>query len=84
MATLNLPNVPEDLMKRLELAASARHHDVAVEVVDRLGNSFGPVRVAERRTHSELSELARRIRGEIPGAWLTPEFIRMAREWGRE
>lgn len=80
MATLKLENVPEELVKRLEVAASARHRDVVVEVIDRLDDSFGAPRVAERRPHAELSELARRVRGEIPGPWLTPEFIRMARE----
>jgi hypothetical protein len=84
MATLELENVPDELVKRLELAATARHRELPVEVMARLDESFGPMRVAERRSHEELSELARRIRGEIPGPWLTPEFIRMAREWGRE
>jgi plasmid stability protein len=84
MASLRLDNVPDELLKRLELAASTRHHDLAAEVVDRLDESFGPTRVAEPRSSAELSELARRLRGEIAGTWLTPEFIRTAREYGRE
>lgn len=84
MSTLTLHNVPDDLVKRLELAASARRRDLSDEVVDRLDDSFGTPRVAERRSQAELSVLARRVRGEIPGPWLTPEFLRMAREWGRE
>jgi hypothetical protein len=84
MASLRLDNLPEELLKRLELAATARHRDLAVEIIDRLDDSFGSPRVAQRRGHDELKGLARRLRGEIPGAWLTPEFIRMAREYGRE
>lgn len=84
MASLRVENVPDELVKRLELSASARQRDLAVEVVTRLADSFGEPRAAERRSHADLSELARRIRGEAPGDWMTPEFIRMAREYGRE
>jgi hypothetical protein len=84
MAALRLDNVPDDLVKRLELAASSRHRDLTVEVVDRLDVSFGGTAAADRRSHEQLSELARRVRGEISGEWMTPEFIRMAREYGRE
>lgn len=84
MASVRLDNIPEDLLKRLELAASSRKHDLNTEVLDRLDASFGGRRVSGPRSHTELSELARRIRGERHGTWLTPEFIRMAREWGRE
>jgi hypothetical protein len=84
MASLQLENVPEELVKRLELAAVARKRDLSREVVDRLDDSFGPHRVAERRSPEELTQLARQIRGEIKGSWMTPEFLRMAREYGRE
>ena len=84
MASINLPNIPDELIKRLELAASAKRRDLTVEVLTRLDDSFGPARAAEPRSHAELSDLARRIRGDAPGEWLTPEFIRMAREYGRE
>jgi hypothetical protein len=84
MASLKLDNVPEELVRRLELAATSRHRDLNVEVVDRLDDSFGVPRVAEPRSHAELSALAKRVRGEAKGPWLTPEFIRMAREYGRE
>ncbi|MBV8780698.1 MAG: hypothetical protein JO353_04810 [Phycisphaerae bacterium] len=84
MATITLDNVPDELLKRLELAATARRHLLTEEVIERLDDSFGPRRVAARRSSTELSELAKRIRGEIKGAWLTPEYIRMAREYGRE
>ena len=72
------------LVKRLQLAAVARRRDLSKEVVDRLDDSFGPQRVAERRSSEELSQLARQVRGEIKADWLTPEFVRMAREYGRE
>ena len=84
MASLRLENIPDELLKRLELAASSRRHDLTEEVVDRLDDSFGPRRVAERRSTEELSQLAKQIRGEAKSPWLTPEFIRMAREYGRE
>ena len=84
MASITVVNIPDELMKRLELAASARRRDLNLEVVSRLDDSFGQTRAAESRSHAELSELARRIRGEIAGVWMTPEFIRMAREYGRE
>lgn len=84
MASLKLENVPEDLVKRLQLAATTRHRELSAEVVDRLDDSFGMRRVAARRSHSELAALAKGLRGESTGDWLTPEFIQMAREYGRE
>jgi len=84
MASLRLDNLPDELLKRLEMAATARHHAISEEIIVRLDGSFGPPRVADRRSHAELKELAKRLRGEVPGTWLTPEFIRMAREYGRE
>lgn len=84
MASIKLDNVPDELMKRLQLAATSRHRDLSAEVVERLDESFGAPKVAPRRSHQELSALARRLRRDEPGDWLTPEFIRMAREWGRE
>ena len=83
MASIHLENVPEDLVRRLELAAEARHRALASEVVERLDDSFGGSRVETHRDHAQLLQLARRVRGEGDGAWLTPEFIRMAREYGR-
>ena len=84
MAMLQLDNVPEELVKRLQLAASSRHRELSDEVIDRLDDSFGVRRIAGHRTPAELARLARRVRGEETGPWLTPEFIRMAREYGRE
>lgn len=84
MASLQLDNVPDELVKRLQLAAMSRHRELDVEVIDRLDDSFGAPRVSERRTQAELAALARRVRGDEPGDWMTPEFIRMAREYGRE
>ena len=80
MASLHLNNLPEELLKRLELAARARHRDVTHEVIERLDDSFGPPRVATRRSHDELKELAKHLRGNKNGAWPTPEIIRMAKE----
>lgn len=84
MASLQINNVPDDLVQRLELAAQARRRDLTVEALERLEDSFGSPRVGPQRTHAELSALARRVRGTGEGIWLTPEFIRMAREYGRE
>lgn len=84
MASLQLDNIPDHLLARLRLAAEARQRDLGREVVERLSDSFGPIRVSDRRSHAELVELARAVRGDGSGNWLTPEFIRMAREWGRE
>ena len=83
MASLHLESVPEDLVKRLELAADARHRALVSKVIERLDDSFGGSRVVTQRDHAELLRLARRVRGEGDGAWLTPEFIRMTREYGR-
>lgn len=83
MATIKLDNVPDELARRLQLAAEAHRHDLTGEVIERLDGSFGP-RVSPRRSHSELADLARRVRGEIEGVWMTPEFLKMAREHGRE
>ena len=84
MASLQLNNIPQELMERLQLAAKARQRELSVEAVDRLSESLGLQQVGGSRTHAELSALARELRGEGEGKWLTPEFIRMAREYGRE
>lgn len=84
MASLQLANIPDDLLKRLELAAAAHRLNLREEVVDRLASSFGPPRIGPRRSPDELRDLASQIRGEGNIVGLTPEFIRMAREYGRE
>ena len=84
MASLRLDQFPDELLKRLQLSASARAHELSIEIIDRLDDSFGSPRVANRRSHEELKQLAQQLREKSPGTWLTPEFIRMAREWGRE
>ncbi len=91
MATLELSNMSDDLLQRLSRAAAVGHRDVAAEAVDRLDMSLrGQV---PARSHEELSAMARAIRAgndaqasDAPpsGAWLTPEFIRSARDWGRD
>jgi len=83
MATLQLDNIPDQLVRKLEMAAASQHRDLVTEVISRLDNSFGPVPGGEA-THEELSALARQLRGDGKADWLTPEFIREAREHGRE
>jgi plasmid stability protein len=84
MASLQIDNIPQELMERLEVAAKARQHEMSAEAIDRLSQSFGLPQPGGPRTHAELSALAKELRGEGEGKWLTPEFIRMAREYGRE
>lgn len=83
MATLQLENVPEELLEQLKVAARAGGRDLAVEVIQRLETTFNPVDPDAHMSHEERVELARRVRAE-GGDWLTPEFIRSAREYGRE
>ncbi len=84
MASIELTNIPEELLRRLELAATARRHNLSEEIRDRLDESFGPPRLAPRRSPEDLRRLARQVRGEAQTVGITPEFIRLAREWGRE
>jgi plasmid stability protein len=84
MSSLQLSNVPEDLLERLKFAADAHRHGLSEEAIVRLTDSFDKARVGGRRSTEELRQLARQIRGEGNFIGLTPEFIRMAREYGRE
>jgi hypothetical protein len=84
MATIQITDIPDHLMRRLEMIAAAKQHPLSAEVVERLGDSFGVPRVAHERSPEQLRELAKQIRGETNSPLLTPEFIRMAREYGRE
>jgi plasmid stability protein len=84
MSSLQLTNVPDDLLERLKFAADAHRQDVSREAISRLSESFNRHSVAGKRSPEELRQLARQIRGDGNCFGLTPEFIRMAREYGRE
>jgi hypothetical protein len=65
-------------------ASSPQDAEVTAETV---GNPDGlPANSAmtNDRTYEELLALAQRVRGSGKADWLTPEFIRAAREHGRE
>ena len=84
MATIQITDVPDHLVRRLETVAAAKKQPLSAEVVERLGDSFGNSPMANDRAPGELLELAKQIRGETDHPLLTPEFIRTAREFGRE
>jgi hypothetical protein len=84
MATIQITDIPDHLIRRLETVAAARKHPLSVEVIERLDDSFESPRVAQVRSPEQLRELARQIRSGTSNPLLTPEFIRMAREYGRE
>jgi hypothetical protein len=77
-------DIPDDLLRRLETVAASRKKPLSAEVVERLDCSFGQPRVSPERSPEQLRKLAEQIRGEHHAVGLTPEFLRMAREYGRE
>lgn len=83
MANLELKDMPDELLSRLQEAAAVSHRDVIHEVIERLDRSFNTLNQS-RLTKDQRDKLLKRIRVGGPNDWLTPEFIRAAREEGRD
>jgi len=84
MGSLLIENVPDDVLRRLEREAELRERKVSDVAADRLTDGVRRLGGSlPRRSAAELLALADAVRTGAREAWLTPEFIRAAREDGR-
>jgi plasmid stability protein len=81
MATLNVPNFPDELYVRLQRRAAANHRAVADEVVEAAEKLLKQPR--STLNIEEKLRLADAVRSRTPGTGLTDEMIRRARDEGR-
>jgi hypothetical protein len=84
MPDLALKNIPEHVYRRLQEEAARHALAVEEEATQRIARSLGvPEFREEERNVEDLLRKAAEIRGDQKHDWLTPEFIRAAREEGR-
>jgi hypothetical protein len=78
MASIQVTGLSDGVVARLEKYARDRGHDVATEAAVLIQNALERAEQVERDL-----ERVRKIRGQMPNAWLTDDFIRRARDEGR-
>ena len=84
MATLTISQLSEQALDRLRLEAERESLDPATVAARYLEEDLRERPEPQRRSTPELLALADAIRANEKAAALTPEFIRAAREYGRQ
>ena len=82
MATLTINNVPPAVIDKLRLEAARRAKSLDEIAAERLAADPNPAAYSWRSAE-ELLAIADRARVQGENEWLTPGFIRAAREDGR-
>jgi len=82
MATLTIKNVPRKLHQRLKLNAAAHRRSMNSEVIACLEETLADKRPDPEKFLAEVREARERIARES-GLFVTDEFLREARNWGR-
>ncbi len=80
MRRLELANLPDDTYEKLEMAAKAHSRNIEQEAVARLTQSLSAYSIRRTRDPSSLLRQALELRAASPGAWVTEELLRGARE----
>lgn len=79
MATLTIKNVPEKLHKRLKESAAFNRRSLSNEAICCLESVLLPQAVEPRAFMARV----RALRKRMPRMYLTDEFLRAAKNWGR-
>jgi antitoxin FitA len=79
MATLTIKGMPEALYERLKDSAAANHRSINSEVIARLEQVLGSLRL----TRTELLARARAVRERMGSAPLQDDWLTQARREGR-
>ena len=84
MGKLLIDKLPDDVLQKLQQEAQQSDREVADVAADHLTEALRQTPPANHLSKEELLQLADSIRIKSgDGKWLTPEFIRAAREEGR-
>ena len=83
MASLHLSNVPDEIMSELRQRADHFHRPVEEEAASILVHAIASDRWRGDMTAEQLLERARKVREGHPQAWVTEEFLRVAKNNGR-
>ncbi len=84
MRQLENMNLPDELYARVEETARKYHRSVAEQAAELVAIGLSVDKVHQSLSVAEKLRLADEVRGETKGAWITEEFIRQARDEGRE
>jgi plasmid stability protein len=82
MASLHVENIPDPLLTKLRETALRFGHSLDEEVVEVLKLGIQVAR-RDRAWVDERLAAAKALRDSAPGAWITDEQIRAARDEGR-
>lgn len=83
MATLQLRNIPDSVVIELRDRARHFHRELEDEATAMLTQAITNDMWRRELTAQELVERARKVREGHPHAFMTEEFLRMAKEDGR-
>ena len=84
MRQLENMNLPDELYARVEETARKYHRSVAEQAAELVAIGLSVDKVDQSLSVAEKLRLADEVRGETKGTWITEEFIRQARDEGRE
>lgn len=84
MRQLENMNLPDELYARVEETARKYHRSVAEQAAELVAIGLSVDKVHQSLSVAEKLRLADEVRGETKGTWITEEFIRQARDEGRE
>jgi antitoxin FitA len=80
MATLTIKSIPDTLYARLKAKASENRRSLNSEVIVCLEESV----TALKNDHEQTLERIRHLRNSMKGIYLTEDFLRRAKDEGRE
>ena len=83
MASLHIDNLPERVLRDLQNEAARGARNISEVAAERLARSFGDVLPHAQRDADELLRLADSVRTGRGEQWMTPDYLRAARENGR-
>jgi plasmid stability protein len=83
MATLNLNNIPQEVMNELQQRAQQFHRGVEEEAASILINAMASDRWKKELSAEQLIERAAKVRQGHPQISLTEEFLHVAKADGR-
>ena len=84
MRQLENMNLSDELYARVEETARKYHRSVAEQAAELVAIGLSVDKLHLSLTVADKLRLTDEVRGETKGAWLTEDFIRRARDEGRE
>jgi len=82
MAALTIKNIPDELYQKLKASAKRNHRSLNSELIACMEKVLNSERFDQKQFLAEVREMRKKL--EVRGVYLTEEFLRDAKESGRE